>query len=140
LQRIREELARYLDVTPPQYSMLMQLARSENTNLTTSELAAALGVTLAFVVTESSKLAAKDYVDRRRNPRDARSVLICLTDRGRQRIQQAAPMICTVNDRLFAPLTPSSMRVLARTNVALLKSANAAMSLLQADRSRADDD
>src|SRR6476660_7008212 len=57
LQTIRERLARHMGVTPPQYSMLMHLARWEPGELATSRLAAALGVTVAFVVTESNKLS-----------------------------------------------------------------------------------
>ncbi len=130
LQTIREGLARHMGVTPPQYSMLMHLARCEAGELTTSKLAASLGVTVAFVVTESNKLSAQGLIGRRRNPKDARSVLLCLTDEGRRKIDDAAPMICRVNDRLFAPLTREKMRALAQTNAALLDCSDAAIAVL----------
>jgi DNA-binding MarR family transcriptional regulator len=130
LQRIREGLARNMGVSPPQYSMLMHLARSESGAFTTSQLAESLDVTLAFVVTESNKLAAKGLVERRRNPQDARSVFIGLTAEGRQTIDEAAPIICKVNDLLFHSLTRDAMKALADTHASLLDSADKAMTFL----------
>ena len=130
LQTIREKLARHMGVTPPQYSMLMHLARCETGDLATSRLAVALGVTVAFVVTESNKLSALGLIERMRNPKDARSVLLRLTDLGRRKIGDAAPLISQVNDRLFAPLTRDKMRMLAQTNAALLACAEGAIALL----------
>jgi DNA-binding MarR family transcriptional regulator len=130
LQRIREGLARGMGVSPPQYSMLMHLARSENGALTTSQVAESLDVTLAFVVTESNKLAAKGLVERRRNPQDARSVFICLTAQGRRTISEAAPIICKVNDLLFRSLSRDAMQSLADTHASLLDSADKAMAFL----------
>lgn len=130
LQTIREGLARHMGVTPPQYSMLMHLARCETGELATSVLATALGVTVAFVVTESNKLSAQGLVERMRNPRDARSVLLRLTVLGRRKIEDAAPLIREVNDRLFAPLSREKMRMLAQTNAALLACAEDAIAVL----------
>jgi DNA-binding MarR family transcriptional regulator len=129
LQRIRENLAQNMGVSPPQYSLLMKLARSNAPALTATHLASALNVTVAFVVTESSKLAAQDLIQRQRNPRDGRSVLISLTDKGRQKLIDAAPLICRVNDELFAPLTRPGMEQLARTTAALLRSSKTALEL-----------
>lgn len=127
LQRIRDTLSQHLGVSTPQYAMLMLLARQEAKEVTTTQLAALLHVSLAFVVTESSKLAAAGWIARRRNPADARSVLISLTEHGRQTLSAAAPLICQVNDRLFAPLTRRSMTLLTQTILELLDSSKAAL-------------
>lgn len=133
LRHIREGLARRVGVTPPQYTLLMLLARSDTAEIMTNRLAAMLDVTAAFVVTESNKLASRGFIKRRRNPRDGRSVLISLTAKGRRKLVASAPLIRRVNDILFAPITGDKMSVIARATAALLKSSANAVAALDPD-------
>ena len=132
LRHIREGLARRVGVTPPQYTLLMLLARNDTAEIMTNRLAAMLDVTAAFIVTESNKLAARGLIKRRRNPRDGRSVLIGLTAKGRRKLSASVPLIRQVNDLLFAPITREKMNLMARTTAALLKSAASAVAALAA--------
>lgn len=133
LQTIRERLAARLAVTPPQFKIIMALVRSEVPAMTATALATRLGVSMPFIATETAKLERLGLLNRRRNPEDARSVLIELSQAGRKRVQEAAPLVRAVNDELFSPLSRAGMRELAATTRALLASSDKALDLLSPD-------
>lgn len=130
LQEVRGQLAAHMQVSPPQYRIVMALARAETPEMTATALAATLEVSTAFIVTEAQKLGELGLVSRRKNPDDARSFLLALSPTGRARVIEAAPLMCLVNDALFASIDRPMMQHLARQTQDLLSSARTALALL----------
>lgn len=133
LAAIREELAAHMQVSPPQFKIIMSLARAETPEMTATALAAQQGVSMPFIVTETAKLMRLGLVKRRKNPADARSFLLELTAAGRQRVKEAAPLVREVNDRLFGGIGRSEMAQLAGLTEALLAGSEQALVALRED-------
>lgn len=131
LAAIREDLARHMKVSPPQFKIIMSLARAETPEMTATALAAQMGVSMPFVVTETAKLMRLGLVKRRKNPADARSFLLELTSAGRQRVKEAAPLVRDVNDRLFGRIGRTEMEQLADLTAALLAGSEQALTALR---------
>ena len=131
LQEVRAGLAARMQVSPPQYRIVMALARAETPEMTATALAASLDVSTAFIVTEAQKLGDMGLVKRRRNPDDARSFLIALSPQGRQKVYDAAPITQAVNDILFEDVNRAVMFQLVGTTQSLLEASVAALDLLQ---------
>jgi DNA-binding MarR family transcriptional regulator len=127
LQGLRQALARRMGMTPPQYNILMVLARAGTPEgMTMSTIAGRLRVSLSFVVSQARTLERMGLIDLRRNPADRRSVLTAITPAGRRRIMRAAPQIQRVNDLLFASLTRRELEATGRVIERVLKGGEAA--------------
>lgn len=127
LQTLRQALARRMSMTPPQYNILMILARAGTPEgQSMSMIAARLRVSLSFVVSETRALERVGLIDLRRNPTDRRSVLAVITAAGRKRITRAAPQIQQVNDLLFASLTRGELTAMDRVIKRILRGGEAA--------------
>lgn len=131
LQEVRAQLAAHMQLSPPQYRIVMALARAETPEMTATALAATLEVSTAFIVTEAQKLGELGLVSRRKNPVDARSFLIALSATGRARVMEAAPLMCLVNDALFGDIDRATMQNLTRQTDTLLKASVTALALLE---------
>lgn len=101
----RELFGAYIGVSAPQYSMLVAIAESRET--TVSDLAAALNTSGSFITTEIKKLIRDGYVSKRTNENDRRSSLLSLTELGKTRVRQVAPMRTKANDIIFGSLNPA---------------------------------
>jgi len=112
-----------LRLTHPQY--LVMLALWERSPLSVTEIARLLQLDLATLSPLLKRLEALGHVDRRRDPRDERTLRVMLTDAGRELREQALAVPPAVMDRLdlteddvralHAALTP----LIARSRVAL---------------------
>jgi DNA-binding MarR family transcriptional regulator len=120
LSQIRETLARQVGLTPPQYRLLMELARRSQSRPTVGEVAEALNVTLPFITTETRRLAAAGMLKKTGNAKDRRRVDLALTDKGKAVIEALAPMQRAVNDALFREFGASDLKALGRFARALL--------------------
>ena len=127
LQTLRAALAKGMGMTPPQYNILMILARVEAPEgETMSSIAKRLDVSLSFVVSETRILKRLGLIELRRNPEDGRSVLATVTRAGHARLARAAPKIQRVNDLLFSKLTRLELIAMDRTIMRILKGSEAA--------------
>jgi DNA-binding MarR family transcriptional regulator len=127
LQTLRAALAKGMGMTPPQYNILMILARVEAPEgETMSSIAKRLDVSLSFVVSETRILKRLGLIELRRNPEDGRSVLATVTRAGYARLARAAPKIQRVNDLLFSNLTRLELIAMDRTIARILKGSEAA--------------
>ncbi|HLJ19662.1 MAG TPA: MarR family transcriptional regulator [Stellaceae bacterium] len=132
LQALRRSLASAMRMTPPQYNILMILARAEADGVSMSAVAERLRVSLSFVVSQMRALERAGLVRLRRNPADRRSVLGAITRSGHARILRAASRIQRVNDLLFASLTRDELRAMDRVINRILKGGEAAAAALKA--------
>jgi len=137
MQGLRAALAAAMAVTPPQYNIIMILARTRSpSGESMGRIADHLGVSLSFVVAEARALSELGLVALHRNPADRRSVLARLTKSGRSRIARVAPKIRGVNDMLFAGLTRSQFITMDGIVQRVLEGAEEADSLFEGNGRR----
>ena len=141
---VRDALARDLGVTGPQYSILMAVARLAGAagagGVPVGRVADQLHVTGAFVTVETGKLVRKGLVRKAPNPKDGRSVLLRLSERGAERLERLAPKVSAVNDRFFGGLDRGDFETLARAASALVRRSDDAVEIARAaPAGRADD-
>lgn len=120
LAEIRETLAQQAGLTPPQYRVMMELARRSQLKPAVGEIAEALNVSLPFITTETRRLAAAGLIKKIGNAKDRRRVDLSLTDKGKAVIEMLAPMQRAVNDALFSEFNAADMKALGRFAHALL--------------------
>jgi DNA-binding MarR family transcriptional regulator len=102
---VREHLARRMQVTGPQYSVLMAIAQFQDKGgVGVGALARLLHVSSAFVATETGKLGQAGLAEKRPNPKDRRRVILRLTTAGMALIEANAAEIRAINDEFFGQL------------------------------------
>ena len=110
---VRATLAEQIGVTPPQYEMLSHIRQWQGTpGVTVRRLAEELHCTGAFVTTEIGKLRNAGLVVKRKDPADARRILLRLSARCERALQVIAPVQSQLNDLLFASITPEAFSLL----------------------------
>jgi MarR family transcriptional regulator, organic hydroperoxide resistance regulator len=124
LRKAREALAHALGVTPPQYRILMAIARHTGREaISISEVAEALGVSLPFVVKQTRLLMDSGRLVKRIDASDRRRVQLLLTRRSVQAITKLASVQVGVNDTLFGSLSRKDLETLSRLLSGLIASA-----------------
>ncbi len=135
---VRDALGARLGVSGPGYNVFMAVAQAQASDgVGVGEVARLLGVTGAFVTTESGKLARAGLIEKRPNPEDGRGVLLRLTRKGQQRLDEIIPALRSVNDDIFGWLTRDEFLLLARVAAGLRERFDAVVPLLS-DRRRKD--
>lgn len=108
--RAREQFAKQMDTSGPQYSMMVAIG--EAGTATVGQIAALLHVSSPFVTAEIGKLVEKGVIERKPNKADRRSSLLTLTKHGRDLIRSVGPLRRTINDMIFGSLTAPQVRAL----------------------------
>ena len=130
MDAVRDALAKTLGVSGPQYSILMAIARPEGAQgVPVSLVAGQLHVTGPFVTVEAGKLVRRGLIEKRRNPRDGRGVLLRLSAKGEKRLTALAPTLRAVNDRFFGALERADFLILARIAGELVRDSGAAVAI-----------
>ena len=115
LQSARFALAALVGVTPPQYKMMMYLARQDAPEgLALSALAQALDVSLSFVVAQTRRLQKKNFLTLSRDKQDARVVRATLAANGWHALKRAFPAVRRTNDQFFGALARHELIELGR--------------------------
>lgn len=122
LQRVREALAKRIDLTPPQYNILMILAHSEGAGITISQMAQRLQTSVPFVVQETGRLEQANLLSKVQDSDDRRRVFLELTKKGLKLIGDIAPIQVKVNDVLFASISRAHFEILGHAARDLVKS------------------
>jgi DNA-binding MarR family transcriptional regulator len=120
LDRVRGHVDRELDrvfaehhLTRPNFEVLVTLARLEDEGgVTQRQLMEALGLTSGTVSVRIDRLVELALVERRRDPRSRRSVLIALTERGRELFERVVPAHLANETRLLSALSNEDRRLL----------------------------
>jgi DNA-binding MarR family transcriptional regulator len=132
METVREHLARRIEITAPQYSVVMAIARLQGrSGVSVGALAEVLHVSSAFIASETGKLAHQGLVTKRRNPDDRRGVLLSLTRVARHRIARLTPEIRAINDLFFGPLDRPAFEGLAAASASLVRSSHKVMQRLR---------
>lgn len=130
----REYLARRMGVTSPQFSVMLAIANlSTQGDVNVGDVAKLTRVSGPFVTVETNKLVAMGLVDKRTNPRDRRSVLLSLSDRGRALVSDVALEMRKLNDAFFGKLDAARFAAFRETTGILANSAEEAIGLIDAN-------
>lgn len=126
---LRERIGATVGLTGAQYSMLVSIPHlSVQTNgVTVGQLATHLHVSGTYVTAESKKLEARGDLRRIPNPEDRRSVLLQITARGEATLSRVLPMVCEINDTLFADLGREEFEVLRSRMLNLVEACDVAL-------------
>lgn len=114
--RVAQALERSLagvDMTLPQFNLLMELAAAPDARLPLYEINARLVSTAPNTSWLCTRLEEHGLVERCRNPDDARVVVVELTDKGWSALGKAAPLVFQQEKELLKGYSKSELRSLA---------------------------
>jgi len=132
LEMARDHFGRLINVSGPQYHLLMSVAQLQgNLGVSVGAVAQVMRVSSAFVTSESGKLSALGVLRKRPNPRDRRGALLSLTQAGRLKMDRLIPEIREVNDLFFGSLDAHSFSELCASAAALVHGSREAMQYTQ---------
>lgn len=102
MEEVRRYLGSCIGITGPQFHLLMAvLERQGTTGVSVGKIAEYLQVAGTFVTAESAKLAQKDYLEKRTDPRDRRVSLLRVRPAGITAIETMLPELQQINDTFF---------------------------------------
>jgi DNA-binding MarR family transcriptional regulator len=128
----RDYFGRLINVTGPQYHILMTVAQLQgDLGISVGTVAQAMHVSSAFVTSETAKLCGLSLLRKRQNPQDRRGALLSLTQVGRLKMDRLIPEIRTANDLFFGKLDAHSFSELCASAAALVHGSREAMRYTQ---------
>lgn len=102
MEEVRRYLGSCIDISGPQFSLLMAVLELQGTTgVSVGRIAEYLHVAGTFVTAESAKLAQKDYLEKRTDPRDRRVSLLRVRPAGMAAIDSLLPGLQEINDMFF---------------------------------------
>jgi len=102
LTACREAFGRALGLTGSQFAVLFGVAyRQGRDGVSIRGLAGHVQLASTHVTTEVGRLVRRGLLVKTENPHDRRGVLVKLSQRGEAAVEQVAPFLRRVNDRLF---------------------------------------
>ena len=128
LEMARDYFGRRINVTGPQYNLLMTVAQLQaTTGVSLGLVAKTMHVSNAFVTSEAGKLSDAGLIRKRPNPNDGRGALLSLTPAGRLKIDRLIGEIRTVNDLFFGMLGAQQYAELCASAGALVRGSSEVM-------------
>ena len=128
LEMARDYFGSRINVTGPQYNLLMNVAQLQGTTgASVGSVARAMHVSSAFVASETRKLSDIGLIRKRPNPEDGRGALLSLAPGGRAKIDRLIGEIRTVNDLFFGLLGAQRFPELCASAGALVRGSSEAM-------------
>jgi MarR family transcriptional regulator, organic hydroperoxide resistance regulator len=128
LETARDYFGRRINVTGPQYNLLMTVAQLQGAiGISIGAVAQAMHVSSSFVTAETGKLSDVGLLKKVPNPSDRRSALLKLAPLGRTKIRGLFGEIRAVNELFFGPLTAQSFAALCASADALVRGSREAM-------------
>jgi DNA-binding MarR family transcriptional regulator len=132
VEMARDYFGRLINVTGPQYQLLMTVAQLQgDLGVSVGTVAQAMHVSSAFVTSEAAKLCRLGLLKKRQNPQDRRGALLSLTQTGRLKMDRLIPEIRAVNDLFFGRLDAQSFSELCASASALVHGSREAMRYTQ---------
>jgi DNA-binding MarR family transcriptional regulator len=128
LELARDYFGRRINVTGPQYNLLMTVAELQGAaGVGVGLVARAMHVSSSFVTAETGKLSDVGLLRKQTNRSDRRGALLKLTPSARRKIHRLLPEIRAVNDLFFGLLTAESFTALRAGAEALVEGSGEAM-------------
>jgi DNA-binding MarR family transcriptional regulator len=128
LELARDYFGRRINVTGPQYNLLMTVAELQDAaGVSVGSVAQAMHVSSSFVTAETGRLLDVGLLRKQTNLSDRRGALLKLTPLARRKIHRLLPEIRAVNDLFFGLLTAESFTALCAGAEALVEGSREAM-------------
>jgi DNA-binding MarR family transcriptional regulator len=142
IQEIRGRFAELLGLSDTGYSILIAVAHlGTDTDIGINGIADYLHLTGAFVTNEVAKLVNRQLLDKKDDPNDRRRVILTITTKGKQALEQLAPTQTKVNDILFETLSAAEFKAQVKIMTRMVGCGDRALALLDylavQDRQRA---
>jgi DNA-binding MarR family transcriptional regulator len=114
LQTCREAFGRVLGLTGTQFAVLIGTAYQQgHDGVSIRALAEHIQLASSHVTTEVGRLTAAGLLTKAVNRHDRRGVLVRLSRRGEAAVEEVAPFVRRVNDRLFAGISRRDFAVVS---------------------------
>lgn len=128
LSTCREAFGRALGLTGSQFAVLIGVAyRQGEDGVTVRDLSRHVALASTHVTTEIGRLIEGGLLVKRPNESDRRSVLISLSRAGENAILEVSPFVRTVNDLLFAEISPHDLAIASKVARKLVTNSEFAM-------------
>lgn len=101
-----------IDLTLPQFNVLMVLAAAQPGSIPTSALTAELVSTPPNTTWLTNRMEERGLVSKRRDPEDGRVVLVELTERGWKVLAKAAPVVFAAEKELLRGFSRAELKTL----------------------------
>jgi DNA-binding MarR family transcriptional regulator len=130
IQAIRNALGKVIGLSGTQYTILIAVAREQQTKgIGINHIAEQLHFSPAFVTIEVNKLVAAKLISKKENPEDRRRVLLTTTGKSMDLLRTLTAVQRPVNDMLFESLAADDFECLRRKTPQLVDSADRALRL-----------
>lgn len=113
MQTLRRSTAKPFGISSTELAVMMAVAKL-NSSPSIRRIADHLHVSASNVTADVGKLVKARLLTKLPDPDDARAIKIALTEKGVKLIQDMAPSLRAVNDRLFANMSRNDMMILTR--------------------------
>ena len=134
----REAFGRALGLTGSQFAVLFGVAYVQGRDgVSIRRLAEHVQLASTHVTTEVGRLVRKGLLAKAANPRDRRGVLVGLSPRGEAAVDEVAPFLRRVNDRLFAGVSRAQIASLDRFLRMFARNGEAAVAEIVRSRNQA---
>jgi DNA-binding MarR family transcriptional regulator len=135
LQAVRGQLGAVIGLSGTQYTVLIAIAHlsSDDEKVGVNQVAEHLHFSGAFITIEINKLVAAGLVEKETDEVDRRRVVLTITAKARDLLNQLGPVQRPVNDMLFRGLTASDFERLRRLMSGMVEAADEAIELLGDD-------
>jgi DNA-binding MarR family transcriptional regulator len=131
MEEVRRYLGACIGISGPQFSLLMAIQELQGANgVSVGKIAAYLHVAGTFVTAESAKLARKDYIEKRANPRDRRVSLLRVRPAGTRAIERLLPDLRNINDTFFELESREGFESLCRAADRMVEGSRRVLSLI----------
>jgi MarR family transcriptional regulator, organic hydroperoxide resistance regulator len=131
-QALRAKIGELAGLSGPQYSLLIAVAHVAGGDITVNRLAERLHISATFVTAESNALKKMGLLAKRANPADGRSVLLGLTAKGHQLIEDVLPAVRELNDEIFCGCSRREFTILGAVMARLVHSIDDALAIAAA--------
>ena len=114
IRRLDAELQTERGLTLSGYEVLLWLRKAPTCGIRMSQLAEKVLLSPSGCTRVVDQLAARGFVERSRDPADARSQLAVLTERGREELRAAAPIhVRGIREHFTGRLSPEELETIA---------------------------
>lgn len=124
----REAFGRALRLTATQFTVLIGVAyRQGSSGVTVRDLSKHIALAPTHVTTEIGRLTDIGLLIKRPNASDKRSVLVSLSKAGEKAVTDVSPFVKSVNDLLFADISPADLDIVKKVADKLVANSELAM-------------
>ncbi|MCC6887808.1 MAG: winged helix-turn-helix transcriptional regulator [Hyphomicrobiales bacterium] len=132
IQAIRNALGGAINLSGPQYTILIAIARNQPNNpVGINHIAEQLHLSPPFVTIEVNKLVAARLITKRANTKDRRRVVLTITPKARTLLRWLTSIQRPANDVLFESLSSDDFAHLRRKMPEMVASADRALRLFR---------